>query len=365
MSESGRRVRNGKYRSKGFSLVEMAVVLAIMAISLGLGLSLLRANQDRTAWNETKARQDRLKVALVSYLRVNGRLPCPNSVAPWDGVEDRPNANPGTPATTCTVNNGRGIVPWQTLGIGQSEAMDGWGNYFSYRVSNRTPATSSNWTINSGTGPFSIAELTVPLTALTLQRRDDLGVLGAALTPNPVVMIVSHGKNGLGARTIGGTLNTAPAGGTDELTNATAASTSFVDRQPTDVAGATGGMFDDQIAYLTPNDLLQALVDDKTLKSSQPEYYRAQAMQQVALTSCVPPLVAPSLAAIQPSVGNNAITYTCPVAATYSCRTATAVSNATAGTKQLYQLAVFNAAAQDVTYADLLAAYPAISTRCP
>lgn len=339
----------------GFSLIEMAVVLVVMSIAMGLGLSLLRANQEKAAWNETKAKQERIKVALISYLRTNGRLPCPNSVAPWDGAEDAP----------CLVNAGRGILPWQALGLSVGDVQDGWANFFTYRVANRTPGTSSNWTITSGVAPFSIAELTVPLTTFTLQQRDSAGVLAPAMTPNPVVIILSHGKNGAGARTVGGTTNAAPAGA-DEIVNTTTASTSFITRTPNDVAGSTGGVFDDLVAYLTPSDLLQPLVDDKTLKGSTVAYYTEQAIQQVALASCTPPLVAPTLTAVQPSVGNATITYTCPANPAYSCRSSVAVSNAsTAPAKQLYQLSMFGAAAQDVTFANLVAAYPGIATRCP
>lgn len=339
----------------GFSLIEMAVVLVLVTIVTSLGLGLLRANQENAAWTETKMKQERIKVALISFLRTNGRLPCPNSVAPWDGAEDTP----------CLVNAGRGIVPWQALGLSIGDVQDGWANFFTYRVANRTPVTSSNWTITSGVGPFSIVELTAPLPALVLQQRDSAGVLGAALAPNPVAMIVSHGKNGAGARTIGGTLNAAPTG-TDEVANSTTASTSFVTRTPSDVAG-TNGVFDDLVAYLTPTDLLQPLVDDKTLKGSTVAFYREQAIQQIALTSCTPPLVAPSLAAVQPGIGNGTITYTCPVNPAYACRPpAMAVSNATtAPGKQLYQLSMFGAAAQDVTYANLQAAFTGISARCP
>ena len=349
----------------GFSLIEMAVVLVLVTIVTSLGLGLLRANQENAAWTETKMKQERIKVALNSFLRTNGRLPCPNSGAPWDGAEDRPDVNPGLPATTCTGTNGRGIVPWQALGIGRGEVQDGWGNFFTYRVANRTPVTSSNWTINSGTAPFSIAELATPLTTFTLQQRDAAGVLAAAMTPNPVVIILSHGRNGNGAWTVQGTLIPLPAPA-DELVNATTASTSFIDRALNEVAGSTGGPFDDLVSYLTPTDLLQPLVDSKFLTGSTAAFYREQAIRQVALISCTPPLAGPSLAAIQPGIGNGTITYTCPVAVAYACRTATAVSNATtAPGKQLYQLSMFGAAAQDVTYADILAAFPGISARCP
>ena len=335
-------------------MVEMAVVLAIMAVALTLGLSLLNANQQNAAWSETKLKQERIKVALIAYMRTNGRLPCPNSVAPWDGAEDTP----------CLANAGRGIVPWQALGLSLSDVQDGWSNFFSYRVANRTPVTSSNWTLTTGVAPFTIDELTTPLVAFTVQRRDTAGVLAPAMVPNPVVMIISHGKNGAGARTIGGTQIAAPTGA-DELANAGAASTSFVIRTPTDVAAAAGGLFDDIVAYLTPTDLLQPLVDDKTLKGSTAAYYREQAIAQVALASCTPPLVAPVLTAVQPSVGNGTITYSCPAGVGYLCRTGTAVSNATVGTATLYQLSMFGGAAADVTYAQLVAAYPAIAGRCP
>lgn len=341
----------------GFSLIEMAVVLVLVTIAASLGLGLMRANLEKAAWNETRVKQDRIKAALGAFLRTNGRLPCPNSAAPWDGAEDSP----------CLVNAGRGIVPWQALGIGRGETQDGWGNFFTYRVANRTPVSSSNWTITTGVGAFSIAELTSPLASITLQQRDAAGVLGPAIAPNPVVVIVSHGKNGNGARTVQGTLIPLPAAAAaDELVNATTASTSFIDRAPNDVAASTGGIFDDLVSYLTPTDLMQPLVDNKTLMGSTVAFYREQAIRQVALASCTPPLVAPSLAAIQPGIGNGTITYTCPAPAAYSCRSSTAVSNATtAPGKQLYQLSMFGAAAQDITYADVLAVFPGISARCP
>ena len=133
-------------------------------------------------------------------------------------------------------------------------------------MANQTPVTSSNWTVKTGVAPFSIRELTLPQITFSLRERDAAGALGTAIAPNPVAMIFSHGKNGAGARTIRGTLNAAPAGA-DELLNANAASTSFISRTPSDVAGSAGGVFDDLIAYVTPSDLLQPLINEGTLKA--------------------------------------------------------------------------------------------------
>ena len=85
------------HRAAGFTLVEMAVVVTLMAIVLTMGLRLLSATRDSAAWSETKVKQERIKGALLAYLRTNGRLPCPNSVAPWDGAEDTPLVAPVGP----------------------------------------------------------------------------------------------------------------------------------------------------------------------------------------------------------------------------------------------------------------------------
>ena len=244
----------------GFTLVEMAVVVVLMGIMMTLGLRMLQATQNNAAWSETKLKQERIKVALISFLRTNGRLPCPDSALPPTGVE---------PAA-CLVNAGRGVLPWRVLGMSIADAQDGWSNFFTYRVANDTPVSGSNWTIKVGATAFTLGELTVPLATFALSERSDAGVLGASLTPNPVVMIISHGKNGLGGRTVRGSVLLPMPTGADELLNATTALPGapphFVTRVPTDVAAATGGAFDDLVAYMTPNHLLQPLLDDKTLK---------------------------------------------------------------------------------------------------
>lgn len=121
------------------------------------------------------------------------------------------------------------------------------------------------------------------------------------------------------------------------------------------------------VASMSPRDLLQPLVNDKTLKGSTPTFYREQALRRIlALASCTPRIPAPSLVAVQPIVGNSAIVYSCPVAPAYSCRTGTAVSNAsTAPAEAAVRSPMFGAAAADVTYAQLLAASPVFRPAAP
>ncbi len=264
-----RRNRNGN----GFTLVEMAVVVLLMGIVLTMGLSMLKVTQENAAWSETRLKQDRIKAALIGFFRTNGRLPCPDSALPPTGVE---------PAA-CLGAAGRGVPPWRVLGLSVGDVQDGWSNFISYRVANATPVTSRNWTLKAGATAFSLRELTVlPATvSLSYQERSDAGALGGALTPYPVVMLISHGKNGAGARTVRGTALMPMPAGADELANANTASTAFVMRTPTDVAAAPGGAFDDVVTYMTPSQLFQPMLDDKTLKG------QCQAYCAVAAPGCV------------------------------------------------------------------------------
>jgi type II secretory pathway pseudopilin PulG len=260
----------------GFTLAEMAVVILLMGIAMSMGLKMLTANLDNTAYSETKLKQERIKIALIGFLRTNGRLPCPDNAATVaTGAEVSP--------CNAAAANGYGIVPWQTLGIPRDTVQDGWGNYFTYRVANSnilatTPLgapplhvnANQNWTIKAGAGAFDIRSFVSTTTvvgyqSLLIQNRDPAPGPNSE-SRNAVVVILSHGKNGLGAKTTKVGLRIAGAAD-DELTNATLGSTTFFRRAVTENPAATGGFYDDLVAYMTPQDLLQPLISEGTLKA--------------------------------------------------------------------------------------------------
>ena len=252
---------------RGFTLAEMAIVLILMGLAMTMGLMMVTATLDNAAYSETKSKQERIKIALIGYLRTNGRLPCPDITAdPTDalyGLQDRQsNADPDSACTApgTTVQ----VVPWRDLGLTRDDVTDGWGDFFTYRVAKDTDLR--NWTSRSGAGaPFDINQLSSPaLNVLTLSENNGGGA--TSIVPSPVVVIVSHGKNGLGARTVKGTINTAPSVGTDEAINATVGSSAFIRRPVTDAVGG-GGAFDDLVAFMAPQDLLQPLISEGSLKT--------------------------------------------------------------------------------------------------
>jgi type II secretory pathway pseudopilin PulG len=127
-----------KHRSKfkattsGFSIIELAIVLAIVSTLLGgllLSLSEVRESTNRTDAVNT---MDEIKEALYGFAQINGRLPCPATTTSL-GAE--------VPAGGGVCTQRYGFLPWSTLGLsGPTNAdnllMDGWLSPYRYNVSN-------------------------------------------------------------------------------------------------------------------------------------------------------------------------------------------------------------------------------------
>ena len=247
-------------KSEGFTLVELSVVMILIGIVMTMGMKMLNATLDNAAFSETKIKQERIKTALISYLRTNGKLPCPDNTA---GVAT------GQESTPCATNQSDsfGVVPWQTLGIPRDAALDGWGNFFTYKVVNGIGATR-NWTSKTVANSFSITELRNPTVGLTIQELNAASTALVDVTPTGAVVIVSHGANGFGAKTSkAATRIPTDDAGDGEKTNAEATGTTFVVRAVTADPAAFNGAYDDLVAFMSPQDLLQPLLNEGTLKA--------------------------------------------------------------------------------------------------
>jgi len=259
----------------GFTLIEMAVVIFLMAILATAGLKLLSSQIENAAYAAVAKKQETIKQALITYLGKFKRLPCPDNQAVPDGNETR---NPGaanTPAD-CTAFFGR--VPYVTLGLSRDTAIDGWDSYFSYAVSQpwtlslaaNLPSAAGIAQTNDPTLAFSVGSvgsLTVndrlPSTnALPTAIADPASGGGAA------AIIISHGKNSLGAYTVKGTQITPPVAGTDEAENINGANSIYFKRDYTDSDVPTNGAFDDMVMIIKPDDLVSPLSRDGSIKSS-------------------------------------------------------------------------------------------------
>lgn len=119
--------------ARGFTLIEIVVVLFIMGVVLAMGAVLTRGVTAAAQRNISTAALERADLALRGYVQLMRRLPCPA-----DGALAESNAQAGREqrgaSGTCTNNEARGVLPWVTLGMSANDALDGYAVRLTYRV---------------------------------------------------------------------------------------------------------------------------------------------------------------------------------------------------------------------------------------
>ena len=282
-------------QSKGFSLVELAVALFIIALLLGGALIPLSTQVDVRNTAETRRNLDSIREAIIGFSQANGRLPCPaDGTIPSGGTDaaGRPagaeQLTPPTlpPPSTAACTNSFGVVPWTTLGVPET---DSWGRRLSYWVTpifadglGVTPASGTY--NNPGQNPACPPSFPIPPTptptptqssfalcslgSFTVNTRKENDHTAAAIGLVLPAVVISHGKNGKGAYIPTGSTLGAPSG-TDEAANAThtAVVTTFYSRIPTpstspcsDAGPGAFCEFDDIVVMISSNVLMSRMI---------------------------------------------------------------------------------------------------------
>lgn len=239
----------------GFTLMELAIAMLIIALLIG-GLAVpLSAQMDMRSRGETQEALSDIRDALFGFAVANGRLPCPASATTPSG-----SAGAGLEETTgagsslaCVNASGVGVLPWATLGVGETDA---WGNRYTYRVVPQFARGASGQ--GSFTGPMCPPPSPPQGAAFALCSQGNLTVGGGTVASNVPAVVVSHGRNGRGAyATTGAPLS--PGADADELDNqltgggTTMANVNFASRMPT-------ATFDDLVIWLSPNILFNRMI---------------------------------------------------------------------------------------------------------
>lgn len=260
----------------------MAIVVVIIGILMAAGLRVASVQRDSAAYSATRTKQQAIKEALINYLRNNQRLPCPDSKLGWgndgaafainsppDGFENRAVATGATtaPDTTVGCDARSGVLPWVTLGLPRDSAIDGFGNFFTYTVSADT-SSPDDWNETATFNPG------VPAGIKVFSRINNAAALSATPDVIAVVVVISHGKDGLGAWTIKGSRNVMPLASSalllDEDKNANyVAANGYVARDTNNDPAANGGAYDDVLLPIAPDDLIGPLTRDQSLNSLQ------------------------------------------------------------------------------------------------
>ncbi len=232
--------------ASGFTLVEMAMVMVIVALMLGGLMMSLSQTTENTRRSDAKAQMEGILDALYGFAQANGRLPCPSTPA-GNGAE--------LPAGGGVCSRQHGFVPSATLGLSGAVNSDGllldpWNTPYRYSV------TTSNASAFTKTGAGSMQAIT--MTALV----PDLRVCREAACTNLIsatlpAVVVSTGKNWAAftsADEVANAGETTVGGGPSGVAYRIANNKDFVS------AGYHEADFDDLISWLSPHILYTKMI---------------------------------------------------------------------------------------------------------
>ncbi|MGA7984614.1 MAG: type II secretion system protein [Burkholderiales bacterium] len=243
---------------RGFSLVELAIVFAIVALLIGGAMMTLSAQVEQRNSSETQRRLDAAVDAVIAFAIVNGRLPCP-AIAGSTGDESPAGGG------VCTTWYG-GFLPAKTVGFQPTDAagyaLDTWGNRIRYVVAQTVTGCTG-----AVTNPHFTSQANLKANGISCKPGDiDIcntatGISGSgssascaspaarAVTSNSVAFVVfSTGKNGAIASSYG----------TDELANVNS-DAAFVSRTSSG-SDSTAGTYDDLMVWVPAGVLYSKLI---------------------------------------------------------------------------------------------------------
>ena len=208
--------------NRGFTLTEIAVAVAVLALLLGGLLIPLSTQIEGGRQREAQRQLENIREALIGYALANGRLPCPaepniatggvGTAAILGGTEMRVGAaGAGTchpvvlsvaAVTAIEPQRASGVLPATTLGVPE---LDPWGQRFTYIVDHAfadelsAPITGSGDAACSNPNPPSVrsfcARANEPEARLELHTRTVSGPT-TRLAEKMVAIVISHGRNG-------------------------------------------------------------------------------------------------------------------------------------------------------------------------
>jgi prepilin-type N-terminal cleavage/methylation domain-containing protein len=247
------------YQKTGFSLVELAMVVAVIGIVVGASMTVGVSQITKQRISNTHQEMQIIKQHLNDYVARNGRLPCPASMttaATAAGFGSEAGA-----AATCAGSgavagtwvktiNGKGVrvgaVPIVALGLSKEFMADDWGGRYVY-IMDRSLGNTTSCNTAGGTGDMAV-----------LDRN------GNTIAEGINFALISHGMDESGAYdadsgTISNACDTAKLAGTncDYASGADGAAKTLI-KAPYNNGDAAAAFFDDYITWGTAVDLSQA-----------------------------------------------------------------------------------------------------------
>ncbi len=197
--------------SRGFTLAEIAIAIAVIALIIGGLLMPLATQYELSRVRETQRMLDTIRDSLIGYAIANGRLPCPalpnlvtgqSAVAGTEALTNiaPPAKPPGASGRWCQTDDGTGtdtalsagVLPWVTLGVPETDA---WGRRFTYAVTSIFADEGGCASTNPNVASFC----TTATGQLSLNTRTSAGGPTPPIATGLAAIVVSHGRNGSSA----------------------------------------------------------------------------------------------------------------------------------------------------------------------
>lgn len=181
---------------RGFSLLEMAIVLMIIGLVLGGMLAAIGNSTDSIRRTNAETAMKQIEDALYGFAQANTRLPCPatNGSSGLEAI-DAPVAN-----GVCTEDHG--FVPTVTLGLFGNVNSDGllldpWGNPYRYSVAaSATGSGARAFTSVTGLSElFNNNELSTLAISPLRVCEDVTDCAGSVIIDTAPALIISMGEN--------------------------------------------------------------------------------------------------------------------------------------------------------------------------
>ena len=272
---------------RGFTLVEIAIVLLIVAILLGYSVAMLPIQQELKQYRKLDQQMDDIVDHLIGFAQVNGRLPCPDTdgdlnglgAGTLNGLEDPDDyvdnvdtlgvAPPTSDGIIDSCKGFYGFLPAGTLGLTGDintlgQLLDPWGQPYRYHVSTVNADSDSDvdtfagfdLVSPNGIGEEGLSNVSPNLSICTDSNNATATDVvcdgsGTSIVTNAAAVIISTGKD------IGSVASNIQDENRDDFDDGTN-DLVYTFSTNSDVSGAE---YDDRVRWISPNVLYSKMIE--------------------------------------------------------------------------------------------------------
>ncbi len=251
---------NRQSNQRGFSLVELSIVILVMGLLLGGLMVPLSVQRENAKYREAMNQLGSIRSTIEGFALANGYLPCPATPAS--------NGYAAPSGDACVVQHG--FVPATTLDLGgrrntDNLLLDPWGSPIHYSVSASDADADSRWdfVVPGEMRDVSMSALSPDLvvcSSATGSSATSCASPNVTLTEGAPMIIYSLGKDWAAfssvdqVENVGATLG----GGVSGMNYRVAADAVFIQHGKSELGGSE---FDDILTWVAPNRLYGRLAD--------------------------------------------------------------------------------------------------------